>query len=76
MNSGSFRDRWERARTSCAVAEITDLERETAGVECRKDRGVIDEAPSAYKSIDAVMRAQRDLVEIVHEMRQVVCIKG
>lgn len=55
---------------------LTDLERETAGVECRKDRGVIDEAPSAYKSIDAVMRAQRDLVEIVHEMRQVVCIKG
>ncbi len=53
-----------------------DLERETAGIECRKDQGVVDEAPSAYKSIEAVMEAQRDLVEIVHEFRQVVCIKG
>ena len=55
---------------------VADLERETAGVECRKDQGVVDEAPSAYKSIEAVMDAQRDLVEIVHEFRQVVCIKG
>lgn len=55
---------------------LADLERETAGVECRKDRGVLDEAPSAYKSIDAVMVAQSDLVEIVHELRQVVCVKG
>jgi tRNA-splicing ligase RtcB len=55
---------------------VRDLERETRGVECRKDKGVLDEAPSAYKSIDAVMRAQRDLVEIVHEVRQVVCVKG
>jgi tRNA-splicing ligase RtcB len=55
---------------------LADLRRETQGVECRKDSGVLDEAPSAYKSIDAVMRAQHDLVRIVHTLRQVVCIKG
>jgi tRNA-splicing ligase RtcB len=55
---------------------LADLERETAGVECRKDRGVLDEAPSAYKSIDAVMAAQSDLVEVVYEFKQVVCVKG
>ena len=55
---------------------LADLERETQGVECRKDRGVLDEAPSAYKSIDAVMAAQADLVEIVYEFKQVVCVKG
>ena len=48
----------------------------TAHVECRKDAGVIDESPAAYKDIDAVMAAQSDLVEIVHTLRQVVCIKG
>lgn len=48
----------------------------TQGVECRKDAGVIDETPAAYKSIDAVMEAQRDLVEVVHTLRQVVCVKG
>jgi len=48
----------------------------TAHVECRKDAGVIDESPAAYKSIDAVMAAQSDLVEVVHTLRQVVCIKG
>jgi len=48
----------------------------TAGVECRKDAGVIDETPMAYKDIDAVMAAQSDLVEIVHTLRQVVCVKG
>ncbi|TXI45468.1 MAG: RtcB family protein [Lysobacter sp.] len=48
----------------------------TAHVECRKDQGVIDESPAAYKDIDAVMAAQRDLVEVVHTLRQVVCIKG
>jgi tRNA-splicing ligase RtcB len=55
---------------------LADLVRETKGVECRKDAGVLDEAPSAYKDVDAVMRAQRDLVKIVHTLRQVVCIKG
>jgi tRNA-splicing ligase RtcB len=48
----------------------------TAGVECRKDADVIDETPAAYKPIDAVMRAQADLVEVVHTLRQVVCVKG
>jgi tRNA-splicing ligase RtcB len=55
---------------------LADLKRETHGVECRKDKGVLDEAPSAYKNVDAVMRAQHDLVRIVHTLRQVVCIKG
>ena len=48
----------------------------TAGVECRKDAAVLDETPGAYKDIDAVMAAQADLVEIVHTLKQVVCIKG
>ena len=53
-----------------------DLERQTAGVECRKDAGVIDEIPSAYKNIDEVMRNQSDLVEVVAQLKQVVCVKG
>ena len=48
----------------------------TAGVECRKDADVIDETPMAYKPIDAVMAAQEDLVDVVHTLRQVVCVKG
>ncbi|MCP4237787.1 MAG: RtcB family protein, partial [Aestuariibacter sp.] len=48
----------------------------TAGVECRKDANVIDETPAAYKPIDKVMDAQKELVEIVHTLRQVVCVKG
>ena len=52
-----------------------DLERMTRGVECRKDAGVIDEIPGAYKDIDQVMRNQSDLVEIVAELKQVVCVK-
>jgi len=48
----------------------------TAGVECRKDAGVLDETPAAYKDIDAVMAAQQDLVEVVHRLKQVVCVKG
>ena len=48
----------------------------TAHVECRKDAGVIDESPAAYKDIDAVMAAQSDLVEVVHTLRQVLCVKG
>ncbi len=55
---------------------IADHEAATAGIECRKDAGVIDETPAAYKSIDAVMEAQKDLVDIVHRLRQVVCVKG
>jgi len=45
-------------------------------VECRKDVGVLDETPSAYKPIDDVMEAQKDLVEVMHTLRQVVCVKG
>lgn len=48
----------------------------TSGIECRKDDGVIDETPGAYKDIDAVMLAQADLIEIVHTLRQVVVVKG
>ena len=48
----------------------------TEGVECRKDKDVLDETPAAYKDIDAVMAAQRDLVEVVHTLKQVVCVKG
>jgi tRNA-splicing ligase RtcB len=55
---------------------VADLEAQTAGIECRKDANVVDEIPSAYKDVDAVMAAQSDLVEIVHELRQVICIKG
>jgi tRNA-splicing ligase RtcB (3'-phosphate/5'-hydroxy nucleic acid ligase) len=55
---------------------IADHEKATEGVECRKDADVIDETPAAYKDIDAVMEAQRDLVEIVHTLKQVVCVKG
>jgi tRNA-splicing ligase RtcB len=55
---------------------VADHEEATRGVECRKDSGVIDETPAAYKSIDAVMAAQRDLAEPVETLRQVVCVKG
>jgi tRNA-splicing ligase RtcB len=55
---------------------VADHRQATAGVECRKDEDVIDETPMAYKDIDAVMHAQRDLVEIVHTLKQVVCVKG
>jgi tRNA-splicing ligase RtcB len=55
---------------------MADHARMTEGVECRKDAEVIDETPAAYKSIEAVMAAQADLVEVVHTLRQVVCVKG
>lgn len=55
---------------------LEDHRRATEGVECRKDTDVIDETPAAYKDIDAVMVAQRDLVEVVHTLKQVVCVKG
>jgi tRNA-splicing ligase RtcB len=55
---------------------LDDHKKATEGVECRKDADVIDETPMAYKPIDAVMAAQADLVEIVHTLRQVVCVKG
>ncbi|MGE5110390.1 MAG: RtcB family protein [Acidobacteriaceae bacterium] len=62
-----------RAPDHCVIGDHIAA---TAGVECRKDADVIDETPMAYKSISAVMEAQKDLVEIVHTLRQVVCVKG
>ena len=53
-----------------------DLRRQTQGVECRKDRKVVDEIPAAYKDIDQVMRNQADLVEPVYELKQLICVKG
>ncbi|MFN3603572.1 MAG: RtcB family protein [Leptonema sp. (in: bacteria)] len=53
-----------------------DLIEQTQGVECRKDIGVLDEIPSAYKDIDKVMEQQKDLVEVVYELKQVLCVKG
>ena len=55
---------------------VADQIKATEGVECRKDADVIDEIPMAYKDIDAVMHAQRDLVEVVYTLKQVVCVKG
>jgi tRNA-splicing ligase RtcB (3'-phosphate/5'-hydroxy nucleic acid ligase) len=55
---------------------LDDQIKATEGVECRKDEHVIDEIPMAYKDIDAVMQAQKDLVEIVHTLKQVLCVKG
>ncbi len=55
---------------------LDDLAAQTAGVECRKDAGVLDEIPSAYKDLDAVIAAQSDLVEVVAKLRTVLCVKG
>ena len=68
-----------QARRSFAATGFDRLDDHTAateGVECRKDDAVIDETPMAYKDIDAVMDAQSDLVEVVHTLKQVVCVKG
>ncbi len=66
MSRAEARRRYSRA----------DLEEQTRGVECRKDKGVLDEIPGAYKDIDQVMADQTDLVEVMHTLRQVVCVKG
>ena len=55
---------------------LDEHKRAVAGVECRVDESVIDETPSAYKPIDKVMAAQSDLVEVLHTLKQVVCVKG
>ena len=68
-----------RVMSRTAAKKLVTLDEhiaDTQGVECRKDEGVIDETPRAYKSIEAVMAAQADLVEIVHTLKQVVCVKG
>jgi tRNA-splicing ligase RtcB (3'-phosphate/5'-hydroxy nucleic acid ligase) len=62
-----------QARKSFSVA---DLAEQTSGVECRKDQGVVDEIPGAYKDLDEVIRAQSDLVEVVAHLKQVICVKG
>jgi len=65
------------SRTAAAKQfSAADLARQTAGVICRKDKGVVDEIPGAYKDIDAVMANQTDLVDVLHTLRQVVCVKG
>jgi tRNA-splicing ligase RtcB len=66
MSRGEAKRRFSRA----------DLAAQTAGVECRKDKGVIDEIPAAYKDIDSVMANQTDLVEVVHTLKQIVTVKG
>ena len=55
---------------------VSDLIEQTSGVVCRKDKGVLDEIPGAYKDIDEVMANQSDLVEVVHTLKQVLCVKG
>ncbi|HEY3504991.1 MAG TPA: RtcB family protein [Actinocatenispora sp.] len=55
---------------------VDDLAAQTAGVECRKDAGVVDEIPGAYKDLETVMAQQTDLVEVVHHLKQVLCVKG
>ncbi|RPF20684.1 RtcB family protein [Myceligenerans xiligouense] len=67
-----------RMSRSRAKKEFTldDLAEQTAGVECRKDHGVLDEIPGAYKDLDAVIEAQSDLVEVVARLRTILCVKG
>lgn len=63
-------------KKSRAAFSLEDRSTATAGVECRKDEGVLDETPAAYKDIERVMEAQGDLVEVVHTLKQVLCVKG
>lgn len=56
--------------------DLVNLAEQTAGVECRKDAGVLDEIPAAYKDIDQVMAAQADLVSVEHTLKQILCVKG
>ena len=62
-----------QART---IFTVKDLIKQTEGVECRKDKMVLDEIPTAYKDIDEVMANQTDLVEVVHTLKAVLCVKG
>ena len=55
---------------------VEDLRAQTQGVECRKDSEVLDEIPGAYKDIDEVMENQSDLVEVIHQLKQILCVKG
>ena len=67
--------RMSRTAAEKMFSEV-DLVKQTEGVICRKDKGVVDEIPGAYKDIDTVMANQADLVDIVHRLKQVVCVKG
>jgi len=67
--------RMSRTEAKCRFNK-NDMEIQTQGVECRKDEDVIDEIPGAYKSIEEVMENQNDLVDVVHTLKQVVCVKG
>jgi tRNA-splicing ligase RtcB len=67
--------RMSRTQARQRFAEA-DLVAQTRGVECRKDRAVLDEVPQAYKDIEQVMRDQEDLVEVVYQLKQVLCVKG
>ncbi|MEV6580622.1 RtcB family protein [Streptomyces sp. NPDC051582] len=77
FNSASHGAGRRMSRTAAKKRFSTrDLAEQTKGVECRKDSGVVDELPAAYKPIEQVMERQRDLVEVVAKLRQVICIKG
>ncbi|CAN3983157.1 RtcB family protein [Kitasatospora purpeofusca] len=77
FNSASHGAGRKMSRTAAKKRFSTsDLVEQTAGVECRKDAGVVDEIPGAYKSIEKVIEQQRDLVEVVAHLKQVVCVKG
>lgn len=81
-NDAAFRSASHGAgrRMSRAAAKrqftVEDLAAQTAGVECRKDQGVVDEIPAAYKDLESVMAQQTDLVQIVHKLTTLVCVKG
>ncbi|MEV4562119.1 RtcB family protein, partial [Kitasatospora sp. NPDC049285] len=77
FNSASHGAGRKMSRTAAKKRFTTkDLVEQTAGVECRKDAGVVDEIPGAYKPIEKVMSQQRDLVEVVAHLKQVICVKG
>lgn len=77
FNSASHGAGRRMSRTKAkATFTVRDMEDQTAGVECRKDKGVIDEIPKAYKDIDTVMKNESDLVEPVAALKQVICVKG
>ena len=62
-----------RAKVEISLEEHKEA---TQGIECKKDKSVLDESPRAYKNIDSVMAAQADLVEVIHTLKQVLCVKG
>lgn len=77
FNSASHGAGRKMSRTAAKKRFSTrDLEEQTKGVECRKDSGVVDEIPGAYKPIEKVIEQQRDLVQVVAKLKQVVCVKG